>query len=439
MRSLMRYSCFLILLVCGLGIGNFKRLSAEELVLPQFVKDALGRYGELKTLSIKWVQEIQPQALAQTKIDKSKLESWSRPEACYMVWQGGKIFKQRYDGTRQWKDGSNTSRHEVAFDGRIFASGRPHLSFGKKKSETPIYSITLASDMEADAEYFGVECFEHLGLRLPHGVGELLKSTKLRSQIFFMLDQHGRLKMVGPVQVDGRSLMRVAIITENPDWPPLQQADPLTFERELRKFGRRSEEEIQQEVDRIKRAKKLTPRYLEHVFYLDPEFGYAVSRWEELTEDGRLRTQTNCSKHQKLPKTDIWLPCVCRTDKYTFDDKYPGEIFKTPFLTLVMEIADLDTKAAPDELFILKPVVPGTRVTDRSYPESKLGSLPVTYTVPSKPEDLDRVIMEARELTRVGAEREKRKNSIRIFLIAVSTVLLLIYLIIRYRRKGVNS
>ncbi len=442
MRLVMRHSCFLALVVCGLGIGSSKRLAAQEMVLPQSIKDSLGLYAELKTLSIKWTQEVQPRSLAHAMVDKSDLELWTHPQACYLAWQGGKMFKQRYDGTRQWKDAPNTSRQEIAFDGRILASGRPYLSFGKKKSETPLYSITLASDMDPDAEYFGVECFEHLGLHLPRGVGELLQAKHLTSEVLFMLEQHGRLKTVSAAQVDGRPLVRIVIIIENPDWRALQAADPVAFEREFRKLGERSEEEIQKEVNRVRRAKELTPRHLKHVFYLDPEFGYAVRRWEEFTEDGRLRIQTNCTKHQKLPKSEIWLPCSCRTNKYIFEGKYPGEIFKTPFLTHLMEVVEFDTKPVLDELFTMKPAVPGTRVTDRGYPESKLGSLPVSYTVPAKPEDLDRVIADARTFTRVNAEREQGKTRRRIIFFggtAVILVGLLICIYIRNRRKASKS
>src|SRR5437773_854091 len=88
----------LALMVGALAICGSKRLTAQELTLPESAKDALARFAQVKTLSIKWTQQSQPSVLARAKLDAATLRSLSREAACYLVWQSGKMFERRYEG-----------------------------------------------------------------------------------------------------------------------------------------------------------------------------------------------------------------------------------------------------------------------------------------------------------------------------------------------------
>jgi hypothetical protein len=444
MRVLLsRHGWYLALLSWGLGIGDWERLGAQEALLPERVKEALGEYGRLKTLSITWTQRFQPGAIASARLDARRLESWSSPDACYLVWQDGKIFKRRDEGE---KGAANSNQHEFAFDGRILAGGRHHGSIGGKSVE-PQLGLNLAAELSPAAEYFGVGYFARIGIHLPRGVEELRGAKHLASEVLYLLEHDGKLESAEPATLDGRQLIRVAILLENPRWRGVQKTDPAAFERDLRKrqseTGRKTkEEEIQMRVAAARRARETTPRNLVHVFHLDPELGYAVRRWQEFTEDGGIRIQANCSEHQKVPGHEIWLPRESRTDYYVSDGEYPGEIFNTPFRTFVMEVVEFDTKPVPEDQFTLKYTMPGTVVGDNTLPESKLGHGPVSYTVPAKPEDLDLVIAEARAITEARAVGAKRVNWFKIMLISVNIVGLvglLAYLVVRRRQKVAES
>jgi hypothetical protein len=214
------------------------------------------------------------------------------------------------------------------------------------------------------------------------------------------------------------------------------------LEQILREARTMTEEQIKKKIALAKRTAELTPRELEYVYYLDPEQGYAIRRCQELSKDGRIRIQTDNSEHQQLPDYKIWLPKKCVTNVYISEGSYPGEIFDEPFVTQVLDVSEYSTTRVPEEQFTLKYTAAGTKVTDMTLPESKLAKGGVSYRIPANPDDLDRVVLEARELTRAGVERENSKNTLKIVLLAANVVAiagLLVILVIRYRRKVIKS
>jgi hypothetical protein len=430
MRMVRRYGWILIIITWGLGMGSSRRLAAQEVSLPQPVKDALARYVELKTLSVRWSQQFQASKSAHGKLDPGKLKFFLIPREDYMIWQDGKIYSQVNIGGREWKDAPNSDRRESAFDGKVMYHGTPSQVADDGKSRSPGLVKSVVANKDPNANYFSNDYFEAIGIRLPQGA-ELLQVKHLVSQLLFLLEHGGQLKAVGPAQIDNRSVTRVAVLADNPRWPLVQKVDLAAFERELR-GGPNTEAQIQKMLAAERRAKEVEPRKLEYVFYLDPKFGYAVSRWQELTESGRLQLQSDCTNHEKLPGHEIWLARTCRIDYYTFVD-VPGEFFDPPLLSMVVEVSDFGTKPVPDEQFTLTYTVPGTHITDDT-----LGKGPVSYTVPANPQDLDRAITAAQSRQQANAQERKREVSWKIVLLAVNTVVLvglLVFLVIRYRRR----
>jgi hypothetical protein len=220
----------------------------------------------------------------------------------------------------------------------------------------------------------------------------------------------------------------------------LEKLDLAKTEAELHMMSAESDAWIQEHLAALRRAKETMSHELMYVFYLDPEIGYAVRRWQDLTSEGRLRMQADCTLHETIPGHDVWLARKCHIDYFTFDEEYSGEIFDKPFLTIVVEVSDCDTKAVPDEMFTLNYNVPGARITDATLPESKLGKNAVSYTIPVDLKDLDRTVERARQLTKVQSERGRNPvASVLIIGNAIAVAGLLAYLIIRRRTKSAKS
>jgi hypothetical protein len=441
-----RYSWILVLVAEVLGIGSSRQLAAQEVVLPEPVRNALGSFAQLKTFSASWSHQHQPPSgLIREKLRMPPMKPPNflpPPDFCYLVWQGGKMYCRTNEGGREWKDAPNIRRQEFAFDGRILASGSPDQMIRGKRT-SPELLINFAENEPPEADYFGVRYFEPLGIRLPHGVAKLPPHKHLASQVLFLLDDGGRLKAVGPAQIDGRPMTRIAILAENPVWRLSQKEDFAELERMMRSAHTMTEQQIQEKLALAKKCKELIPREVEYIYYLDPQLCYAVRRFQELATDGRLRVQSDCTEHQKLAGYEIWLARKCRIDYYVADGTYPGEIFDTPFAGDVLEFSEFGTKPVPDEQFTLRYTTPGTSVTDMTLPEAKTAEGgAVSYKVPANPEDLDRVIEEARALTRAEASHRKWQKVVKIVLIvgnAGALAGLVVYLVVRYRRKVAAS
>jgi hypothetical protein len=432
-----RYGWIQVLGALVLGTGGLPRLAAAEgEALPAPVRDALARYAELKTFSVTWTQQFRLSASARAKLGLADAQD-SPSSTCYLVWQGGKMYSRRNEGGREWKDAPGTSRNEFAFDGRIIAGGRP----GESSAARPNLVISSAEDGDGDAEYFGVDYFQSMGIRLPRGLGELRQSKHLASQVLFLLEHGGQVKTVGTAQIDGRPMTRVEMLVDNSMWSVAQKEDLAALERVLRNTRIYTAAQIQQKLASAKQRKETTPRRLVYVFYLDPAFGYAVRRWQEMTDDGRLRVQSDCTRHKKLPGYEIWLPGMCRTDSY-ISGNLPGEYFDSPFQTDALEVSEYGTQAVPEKQFSLNYTTPGTDVTDNTLPEAQSGKRGVSYQIPANPEDLDRVVAQARASTLRLAELEKQRYIIKMVLLvvnAVGLVALSAYLVIRHRRRIAKS
>ena len=360
-------------------------------MLPPALSKALADYAELKTLSVKWTERLAGARGTADRLGWKDAGIPGSPHALDLVWQRGKIYVLSTNQQR---------RGEFAFDGRILAGGNPD----RKLDSMPRLLIDLAAEKDSEAEYFGVGSLQPLGIHFPHGVGELLKAKPLESHFWFLLQHGGELKAVGSAAIDGSPMLQATILADNRKWHSVQNSNVGQFqqlEMMLRTSPKKwKEEEIQEQLAKAKSVKEVEPRRLQHVVYFDPTHGYVVRRWQELTEDGRLRVQSECTEPEKAPGSKIWLPRKCRTDEFT-SPYFPGEVFTSPYNAGLVDVSEYGTTPVPDERFTLKYTVPGSQIADNTLPESKLGKGPVSYIVPDNPKDLDQVIAEARR-TRVG-------------------------------------
>jgi len=410
----------LVVIAWCLGIVGPLCLADEDVALPEPIKVALSRYVDLTTMSIKWTQQYHPSDLARRRLDESKIQYLSSPRDHYLVWQNGYMYSRTIIGE---------DTNEFAFDGRIVAGGR----FATEGGHDRVLRKDLANDLDANADYFGVESLQRLGIQFPRGVARVIDRKPLQSFVLFQLEHGARVKAVDSVELDDRSMQRISLLVENPMWRMLQDLDLAKLDADLH-MSAESEKWIQEHLAAVKRAKETMSPELIYVFYLDPEIGYAVRRWQDLTMEGRLRMQADCTKHERLPGHQIWLPRKCQIDYFTFEEDYSGEIFDKPFLTNVLEVSQLDTKPVSDELFALDYHLPGAKITDATLPESKLGKGPVNYTVPVDLNDLDRTVERARELV----QPQRRQPLITALIVGniLAVVGLLLYFSMRNRSKA---
>lgn len=415
--------CRRLLVVIGWCLGMVGRpcLADENVALPEPIRTSLSRYADLTTLSMKWTQQYHPSNLARGRLAESKIQYLSLPRDQYMVWQNGYLYNRTIVGEHT---------NEFAFDGRIVAGG----SFGTVRGNDRTLRKDLATDLDPNANYFAVEDLQYLGIRLPDGVAQVVERKPLQSFVLYLLEHGARIKSVDSVELDNRSMQRISLLVENPRWRMLQNLDLAKLEAELH-MSAETEKWIQEHLAAVKRARETMSPELQYVFCLDPEIGYAVRRWQDLTVEGRLRMQVDCTGHERLPGHQIWLPRKCQIDCFTFDEDYPGEIFDEPFLTNVLEVSEFDTKPVPDGLFTLDYHLPGAHITDATLPESKLGKGPVAYTVPVDLKDVDRTIELARKFQKVQYDEEGGSRTTRIALLVANCLILVVLIVYFIKRR----
>jgi hypothetical protein len=425
--------CAIVTLSQGVGQFALAQVQESDALIPEEVKHAIAHFSEVKSLSVSWTQHSEDASADSQQRSTSTPSSPGKariPDSHRLTWQNGKMY-----GRRISSDPTGTHTFECAFDGRILAGGCPDRMDNGKRT-LPSLLIEVASNMDAKGDYFGVVFLDPLGLWLPHGPGELLKGMPLQSHLQKRLASNGHVTQTGTVVIDGHSTTRLVITGDNADWQPVPTAKDLV---ELTQFFQNdrslSKEEVAKKVALAKRAAELMPRQLQYVYYLDPVYGYAVRRYEEIGNDGRLRRRSNCTEHQKLPEYEIWLAKKCITDFYVADGTYPGKVFDAPLLTESAEVTEFSTKVVGADVFTLKYTVAGTTVVDKSLPESKFKKDGVTYRVPANPEDLDAAIEDAKSMARTNYYVSVRSRIVRVSLV-VGFFGVLALLVFRRKRKA---
>src|SRR6478736_6216956 len=193
-----------MVIVTAWCLGMFGQVClAEDVALPEPIKDGLSRYADLKTISMNWTQQYQPSNLARERLVKSKIEYLSLPRGQCLVWQNGYLYGRTIIGE---------DTNEFAFDGRIVAGGR----FGTVRGNDRVLRKDLAIDLDGSANYFAVEELQSLGIQLPHGMAQVVDRKPLQSFVLYLLEHGARIKSVDSVQLDDRSMQRVSLLVENP-------------------------------------------------------------------------------------------------------------------------------------------------------------------------------------------------------------------------------
>ncbi len=415
-----RFQVNLLLVLVSVPVIAASTQSAE---LPPRVREHLLRYEQVTTFSISYSHHYAQSAETRAQLNLPADTTAPTVSTSYLVWQNGKIYSRRIDGGTEWKDNPKSKRSEFAFNGRVLFGGCPDQVSTQGRRNNPSLVIDLAADKNVYAEYFGVAAIDHIGVRLPHGTRELLNTKSLTSEILYFLNHGGRVTAVGTELLNGSEYLKIVLLIENPNWIIVQEENIDELEKLIRKTRTNSEENVQARLNIFKNAKRETPKELEYVYYLDPK-NYSIRRWQERAVNGRLRVQLDGSDFKQLPGHMIWLPHSYRVDQYEKTNR-PGEFLDIPFLTQFVQVTSVDSKRVSDEQFELAYNIPGTYVSDNTLPEAKLREGGVTYRIPANPEDLDRVISDARESARLAGEGRSSRILLKSLLIGVNVLAVL--------------
>jgi len=175
-----------------------------------------------------------------------------------------------------------------------------------------------------------------------------------------MLEQDGaRLVAVDDVELDGRKLVRLRIVADDPERVMAEGAALDDMRKNL--AGATTQAEIDRVIEEIKRNRQLPPKRT-FVFHLDPGLNFAVRRHEEFWEPDVPLTRTDLDGHERLADDrDVFVPRKIETQYYS-RKPLPAEQVAQPVQTRTSEVTQVSGDAKPDETFTLAYDTPGTRV-----------------------------------------------------------------------------
>jgi hypothetical protein len=236
--------------------------------------------------------------------------------------------------------------------------------------EKHILSIERLADKPADANgmFAYPWYFELSGLHLPTTWRELKSPAPATSSILLLLEQGGKLTDIDEVEIDGRKLTRLRLVTENPKRQEAEQVDLAKFEHEV--FAKASPESAESRGNRVEavRSARQLPEQLIHVFWLDPQLNYAVRRAELQYEGAIVLRRDTCDEFRRLAGRDVYLPYKITRENLTADSN-PGIYFSPALSGSITEVTNLKLERAPDEAFVLDYRFPGTNIVDRRDPD----------------------------------------------------------------------
>src|ERR1700731_3088538 len=102
----------LVLVTPGLDDRRTDRAAAQEVVVPEPVRNALGIFKALRTFSLSWSQHKRATPVTRAKLAVGP--DFDRPDFWYLVWQDGKMYSRRIEGRKEWKDAPDGRRFEFA-------------------------------------------------------------------------------------------------------------------------------------------------------------------------------------------------------------------------------------------------------------------------------------------------------------------------------------
>lgn len=329
-----------------------------------------------------------------------------------VVWQAPKIYHATRSPIDKADKPESVLEYEDSFDGAVhfqifYHFDQAGVSRGANLNKQPI------------ADWIGEQSIRDDWLKnlyLGRAAGMVLRwqrgaqtTPRVESELRAALGTGARIISVEQVPLTEREHLRIVLETVNPIKQFADKYDLEAVHNGQGGFGSMKPEQRQRLIDQIT-AQRGLPALQRMVFYLDPALHYAVRCSEERNPptaegdpEGTLLSRSDRSDFVQVGDRPLWLPKRCETEFHTFNTT-PGKIFAEAFITEVLELGDLDTKAVPDEQFALT-AAPGVLVLDWSHPAAKQTKQGyVTYKAPENAAELTAVIEKAIQTARAPAQ-----------------------------------
>jgi hypothetical protein len=260
--------------------------------------------------------------------------------------QGGK-FHSRYEEDRSQSRYSRDYRSvtETSFDVENFFCASRHA----RDQRWTVGRTSLASRLTENPDgnsVNGSHFFEEIGYILPNFAIDIQQNAGAQSRVLNILGESAELTGIDEVQLDGRKIVRVQIVSENPIRRHAEKVDLEMAKIELNRTGQ-SEESKAQIIDHIKSQREL-PEKCVNVFYLDPQLNYVMRRSEWQYEGTETMRVIECDDFQPIPGRQLHLPKICTARGKNWND--------------VHEVTEISVDPLPIERFSLKEIIatPGT-------------------------------------------------------------------------------
>jgi RNA polymerase sigma factor (sigma-70 family) len=441
-----------ITLTAVLAVTPLKKPSAEPPVattsttgLPAVVEQALQENArQLSPITVNCTAQMSSRLPPTETFDRLKLNPMSRSDHFFsdihgrIIWQDNKVYSSVKSPIGSAGDKQATSQSDILYDGasRVMLRGSyyvPSQEFldQQKRNGAPFGPVTrsltklpLATVVErlsagrdaTDMVYFQAA----MGLVLAPSPGggsagsQHQQTLSPGSAILSGLSNGWKLISVGNTQLEGRSLVRIDLEGENPIRASALAYDLdahrriLLMQRESldkqssrmnvqqKEMLRRSQQQLEDSA-KIIEARRQLPATRRYTFYLDPQLHYAVRRLDQNYGADTLLSRSDCTQFEQIPGRALWLPKKMETQLHEFDT-VPGTVIKDSFLSFITTVSSMSGDRISDDAFKLDyESVPGTIVRDGTLPakSAKAGDNYVTYTVPTRTQDLPQVIERA--------------------------------------------
>jgi hypothetical protein len=339
---------------------------AASLALPDAIRAALMQTAaQIAPITVRWTTRTRSMSdieeLARSiNADAQRADRLVNEHRHYRVtFQGGKYRAKHQEEPREPLE--VPPLHESAFDGRFMYGGTvaPPID-GQVQTSYLKYPLASQPPSADEGRYLSSDVLDEMGVRLPVRVKDMKAKAPVRSEILHMLDAGARLSGVeDDVELDGRRLVRVRILADDPERVLAQGVDLDALRKEL--AGATTEAEIQRALAEVARDRQLPQKRL-FVFYLDPKLNFAVRRREEWWEPDVPLVRVDLDGHEKLDDRAVFVPRTIVSQSYSRKPVPRGQT-AAPVQTRTMEVTHVNLDPRPDSTFALAYDTPGTIVS----------------------------------------------------------------------------
>jgi hypothetical protein len=333
--------------------------------LPGVIREALQHNAaQIAPITIRWTGRSRSmtelEELARSiNADHERADRMFNDHRHYRVtFQDGKYRASHQEEPREPRDVPSLS--ESAFDGEFTYGGNVAPKSDDGTVQTMYLKTPLANykPNELDGQYLSTEVFDAMAIRLPVRLGDLKAKSKVESEILYMLDHGAKLTGVDDAELDGRKLIRLRIVADDPERARAEGADLDAVRQEL--AGATTDAEINRAIEEIKRKRGQPPKRL-FAFYLDEKLNYAVRRREEFWEPDTPLSRTDNAGYEKLAERDLYVLRKSVTENYNRKPLPAGKV-AAPVQTQTIEVTQVNGDPRPPETFALAYNEPGAHV-----------------------------------------------------------------------------